>query len=230
MRVDTQADQTTLGRAAAEHIVELGSTAIAARDRFTLALSGGSTPWPMLRALATLDLDWSKVHVFQVDERAVPADDDARNWKHIQAHLLEPAGVPASNRHPLPVLDRRDTSAATYAETLAAVTGPDRVLDLAQLGLGDDGHTASLVPDDPVLDVTDRDVAWTTNLYQGTHRMTLTYPTLSRARSLLWLVAGEGKREMVDRLLQQDHSIPAGRLPQERAVLFADRAARPPQA
>lgn len=227
MRVETLPDPDTLARAAAEHVARLASAAIAARGRFTMALSGGSTPWIMLRELAALDVDWSKVHVFQVDERAVPDGDDARNWTHVTASLLDAVAIPSTHLHPMPVLDPPDAAAATYAATLAAVTGPDQVLDLAQLGLGGDGHTASLVPDDPVLDVTDRDVAWTTNLYQGTHRMTLTYPCLARARTLLWLVAGAGKRAIVGRMMERDHAIPAGRLPQDNAVLFADHAASP---
>ena len=117
-----------------------------------------------------------------------------------------------------------DEAAARYAQTLVDVAGSPPVLDLVHLGLGSDGHTASLVPGDPVLDVTDADVALT-GVYQGRRRMTLTYPVLNRARRVLWLITGEDKAAMLVRLRRGDPAIPAGRVRQDHAVVLADRAA-----
>ena len=98
------------------------------------------------------------------------------------------------------------------------------MLDLVHLGLGADGHTASLVPGDPVLDVKDRDVALT-GIYRGARRMTLTYPIINRSRRILWVVTGSEKMEMLLRLRNMDATIPAGRIRQDRAVVLADRSA-----
>ena len=111
-----------------------------------------------------------------------------------------------------------DAAASMYAADLPAA------LDLVHLGLGPDGHTASLVPGDPVLDVTDREVA-VTGIYQGRRRMTLTYPALNKARGVLWLVTGEDKVDALQRLLRGDTSIPAGRVAAENALVLADRSA-----
>jgi 6-phosphogluconolactonase len=118
-----------------------------------------------------------------------------------------------------------EAAAAQYALTLQEIAGSPPVLDLAHLGLGPDGHTASLVPGDPVLDVTDADVAATGRAYQGRRRMTLTYPILNRSRRILWLVTGSEKVAMLARLRTGDRSIPAGRVSQDRALVLADRAA-----
>ena len=181
----------------------------------SIAVSGGTTPWPMLAALAKVDLPWDRIDIYQVDERIAPAGDPARNLTRL-AEIF--ASVPAA-LHPMPVeASDLDGAAADYATTLPPV------LDIVQLGLGGDGHTASLVPGDPVLDVTDRDVA-VTEPYQGHRRMTLTYPAINRAGLILWLVAGAGKSEALAALLAGDPNIPAGRIGQDQAVLFADSAA-----
>src|SRR5438128_6917826 len=190
-----------------------------------MAVSGGHTPWLMLRALAGDALPWSEVHVLQVDERVAPAGDPDRNLTHLRDRLLDRAPLAPDHVHPMPVeaadLDR---AAEQYGRTLQAVAGSPPVLDLVHLGLGADGHTASLVPGDPVLDVAAADVALT-GIYQGRRRMTLTYPILDRARRVLWLVAGVEKAAALHRLQAGDASIPAGMVRQDTALVFADRGA-----
>ncbi len=179
----------------------------------------------MLRALAGEDVPWDSVHVLQIDERVAPGGDRDRNLTDLREGLLSRAPLAPEQVHAMPVeLNDLQAAAARYAETLKKVAGSPPVLDLAHLGLGPDGHTASLVPGDPVLDVSDAEVA-ITGPYQGRRRMTLTYRVLNRARQLLWLVTGEGKAAMLARLRNGDGSIPAGRVRADRAVVFADRAA-----
>lgn len=199
--------------------------AVAARGRFVVAVSGGSTPWLMLRALAGEELPWESVHVMQVDERVAPAGDPDRNLTHLSESLLMRAALSPGQIHAMPV-ESPDLEAAAraYAGTLEAVAGSPPVLDLVHLGLGQDGHTASLVPGDPVLDVAGADVA-VTGGYRGTRRMTLTYPALNRARRVLWLVTGSEKVEMLARLRDGDRTIPAGRVRRDEALVLADRAA-----
>jgi 6-phosphogluconolactonase len=200
----------------AELIAESAKDAIAERGSFALAASGGTDPWNMYRRLADQEIDWDQVEIFQVDERVAPDGDDARNL----THLLESLPTPARARvRPMPVTDDDlDAAAERYAELL-----PER-LDLVHLGLGPDGHTASLVPGDPVLEVSDRRVA-VTGEYQGHRRMTLTYPELERSRRVFWLVTGEEKREPLGWLLAGDSEIPAGRVLAEDSQVIADQAA-----
>lgn len=225
MELHVLPDRMQLARAAALRITALAAESMRARGTFSLALSGGSTPWAMLEVLASQDVDWSRVHVFQVDERAAPDGDEVRNWTHVTRSLLDRVSIPERNLHPMPVLEAPEAGAHGYASQLADVTGTPPILDCVQLGLGDDGHTASLVPGDPILDVTDRDVAWTAEPYKGTRRMSLTFPCIDRARTVLWLVAGAGKEDMVRRLTRGDRTIPGGCVRADRAVLFADAAA-----
>ena len=225
MEILVSATPADVARDAARRIAREAAAAIAARGRFTIALSGGTTPWLMLDQLVTLPVDWSRVDVCQVDERKARDGSIDRNWTRIQAHLFSRAAVPIERRHPMPVLDEATEATARYAATLRDAAGDPPVLDVVQLGLGEDGHVASLVPGDPVLEFTRGDVAWTTGEYRGTSRMTLTIPCLARARLLLWLVTGEGKAPMLARLCARDTSIPAGRLPQTGAVLFCDAEA-----
>lgn len=207
-----------LAGAAADALAGPLLAALRDKPRATLALSGGTTPWPALRELARADLDWSRVDIYQVDERLAPPGDPARNLVGLATTLLD--RVSASVR-PMPV-ETVDVEQATarYASSL-----PD-AFDVVHLGLGDDGHTASLVPGDPVLDLTDRQVALT-RPYRGHRRMTLTYPALDRASTVVWIVSCAGKASMVERLLAADPTIPAGRVSQERAVLVTDGAANP---
>ena len=225
MRMEVHSDAETVAKKAAAVIAEEARTAVAARGRFLMAVSGGKTPWIMLRALASEAVPWKQVHVFQVDERVAPAGHPDRNLTHLRESLLEHAPLREEQIHAMPV-ESTDLEAAAvrYARTLREIAGTPPVLDLVHLGLGSDGHTASLVPADPVLKVADRDVA-ITRVYQGRQRMTLTYPMLNRSRNILWVVTGVEKVSMLKRLRIADPSIPAGLIRQDQALILADRAA-----
>ncbi len=225
MRIEALADADAVARAGAVFTAEEARAAVAARGRFVMAVSGGNTPWKMLRALADQQLPWADVHIVQVDERVAPAGHQDRNLTHLRASLLAHCPLRPEQVHAMPV-EATDLQWASgrYAATLQQIAGAPAVLDLAHLGLGLDGHTASLVPGDPVLDVTDADVALT-GFYQGRLRMTLTYPMLDRSRRIVWLVTGRDKAEMLARLCAADRSIPAGRVPQHQAVVLADHEA-----
>ena len=225
MKVEVFADADSVAKEAAALVAAEARAAVAERGNFVMAVSGGHTPWVMLRALAEEDVPWEAVHIVQVDERVAPAGDPDRNLTHLRESLLQQAGIRADQIHAMPV-EATDLEAAAgrYAAALEQIAGSPPVLDLVHLGLGPDGHTASLVPGDPVLQVTDVNVALT-KVYQGRRRMTLTYPILNRARRVLWLVTGHDKAEMVRRLYNGDTSIPAGLVNRERALILADRAA-----
>jgi 6-phosphogluconolactonase len=225
LRIDVLADAAAVAHAAAECIAAAARAAAAARGRFVLAVSGGRTPWVMLRALASLDVPWPAVQIVQVDERVAPVGDPDRNLTRITESLLALVPLHADQVHAMPV-EAADLAAAArqYAQALRRIGGTPPILDLAHLGLGPDGHTASLVPEDPVLAVTADDVALT-GPYQGRRRMTLTYPVLARARQLLWVVTGADKAAMVHRLVAGDRSIPAGCVRAAAARLLVDRAA-----
>jgi len=225
MKLEVFDDADSVARAAAATIAAAARAAIAARGRFALAVSGGHTPWIMLRALAEEDIPWAGVHVCQVDERVAPSGHSDRNLTHLRETLLEHAPLPPNQLYAMPVESPDlDSASERYAVTLREIVGSPTVLDLVHLGLGPDGHTASLVPGDLVLDVTDADVALT-GVYQGRRRMTLTYPILNHARRVLWVVTGSEKVEMLRRLREADVSIPAGRVHREQALVLADRAA-----
>jgi 6-phosphogluconolactonase len=226
MRIEVLADPEAVAKRAATLVAEHARAAVKERGRFTFAVSGGHTPWVMLRELASEQVPWNQVHVVQVDERVAPADSDERNFKHLRESLLSHVPLPPANLHAMPVeADDLAAAAAQYAQTLESLAGSPPTLDLIHLGLGPDGHTASLVPGDAVLEVTDAWVALTAGLYQGVHRMTLTYPVLDRARCVLWLVTGAEKVDALDRLKCRDRSIPAGRVRQDVAIVVADSAA-----
>jgi 6-phosphogluconolactonase len=225
MNITIVADAEAVAQEAAAVIASEARTAVAARGRFIMAVSGGHTPWQMLRALAGEEVPWEGVHIVQVDERVAPAGDPDRNLTHLRESLLEHAPLRPEQIYAMPVEEKDLMAAAVrYTSTLREVAGTPPVLDLVHLGLGPDGHTASLVPGDSVLDITDTDVALT-GVYQGRRRMTLTYPTLNRARHVLWLVTGSDKAGPLVRLRDGDVTIPAGRVRQDRALVLADRAA-----
>lgn len=218
------ADAGWVAQEAAAIIASEARAVIAQRGRFVLAVSGGHTPGLMLRALADKSVPWEGLHVVQVDERVAPAGHPDRNLTHLRENLLEHVPLRPENIHAMPV-ESSDLTAAVmqYAQTLRDIAGSPATLDMVHLGLGTDGHTASLVPGDPVLDVSDTDVALTGS-YQGRRRMTLTYPILNRARRILWLVTGREKAERLEQLLKGSPSIPAGRVCPDRALVLADRA------
>jgi 6-phosphogluconolactonase len=226
MKLEVFDDADSVAKAAAATIAADARAAVAARGHFAFAVSGGHTPWIMLRALANEDVPWKAVHIYQVDERVAPAGDPDRNLTHLQESLLEHAPLPPDQIHAMPVeAPDLKSAAAQYAAVLQEIAGSPPVLDLVHLGLGPDGHTASLVPGDPVLQITDVDVALT-GVYQGRRRMTLTYPAINRARRVLWVVTGGEKVEMLRRLLDADESIPAGRVRRDQALALVDRAAQ----
>jgi 6-phosphogluconolactonase len=228
MRIDVLSDADAVAQKAAAYLAAAARDAVAQRQRFTMAVSGGHTPWQMLRALASEDVPWAQVYVLQVDERVAPAGDPDRNLTHLRESLLSHAPLPPHQICAMPVEDPDlSTAAARYARTLRELAGVPPVLDLVHLGLGPDGHTASLVPGDAVLGVTEVDVAPTGGTYQNRRRMTLTYPVLDRARQILWVVTGAEKVDALRKLMAADASIPAGRVNQANAIVLADRAAAP---
>ena len=216
LEVEVLPDADAVAERGAQIVASAAALAVADRDRFTFAVSGGRTPWAMFAALHGR-MPWDKVTIFQVDERIAPEDDPDRNLRQLQ-RALPPGG--AADVRPMPVwAEDLEAAADLYAEALP----PE--LDLVHLGLGPDGHTASLVPGDPVLAVHDRDVALTGSEYQGRRRMTLTYPALNRARQILWLVTGDDKVDALRRLRAGDQSIPAGWISSDNAHVLADAAA-----
>lgn len=225
MRVEALADPQAVARRAAGLVAAEARAAAEARSRFLLAVSGGETPWAALRLLAAEDVPWARVHLFQVDERAAPAGHPDRNLTHLRESLLSRVPIPPAQVHAMPVdAADLDEGATHYAAEVRAVAGEPAVLDLVQLGLGADGHTASLFPGDPALDVAGADVV-ATGPRLGWRRMTLTLPAIDRARRVLWIVAGEGKADALARLRRGDPSVPAARVRSDRAVLLADEAA-----
>ena len=210
---------------AASIIAREARRAMALRGRFILAVSGGKTPWKMLQALTNEDVPWEGIHILQVDERLAPDGHPDRNLTHLHESLIVVLPLLAGRIHAMPVEENDpEAAAASYAHTIREIAGSTAIIDLIHLGLGPDGHTASLVPGDTVLNVTNRDVALT-GIYQGRQRLTLTYPIINRARKLLWLVTGGEKKVMLQHLLERDKSIPAGRVSQENAFVLADRDA-----
>jgi len=225
MKIEILPDADAVAQKAATIIAADARAAVTARGRFIMAVSGGHTPWQMLRDLAGQEVPWEGVHVVQVDERVAPAGDPDRNLTHLRESLLEHAPLRSEQIHAMPVESSDlDAAARRYALTLQEIAGSPPVLDLAHLGLGPDGHTASLVPGDPVLNVADADVTLT-GVYQGRRRMTLTYPILNRSRRILWLVTGSDKVAALARLRDGDAAIPAGRIRRDQALVLADRGA-----
>jgi 6-phosphogluconolactonase len=223
MRVDVCATATEASQHAAQLIAEAMRAAARERGRAAAAVSGGTTPGAMLQALASSDLPWDVAHLFQVDERIVPDGDARRNLIGIE-RAFAGSPLPLGHLHPMPVGRVPISSgAAQYCRDLEAVLGDPPRLDVVHLGLGADGHTASLVPGDAALDAK-TDVA-ISGPYEGTRRMTLTLRVIDRARRVVWLVTGAAKRDVVQRFLAEDAQLNASRVRRDAAVLVVDRAA-----
>ena len=227
MRLITGADPAAAARLAAEEIARACRAAVTERGHAVVAVSGGETPWLMLRDLRVMDLPWASIHITQVDERCAPRGDAQRNLTRLEEILVREGPLPATNLWPMPVeATDRSAAASDYQTALEKRFGRPLRFDLVQLGLGTDGHTASLVPGDPVLDVTDRDVAITAP-YQGLPRMTLTYPVLARARERLWLATGAAKAARLADLTGGIGDAPAIRVAREHTTVIADSASAP---
>jgi 6-phosphogluconolactonase len=210
---------------AASIIAEEARKAVTLRGCFIFAVSGGKTPWKMLRALTDEDVPWERMHIVQVDERLAPEGHPDRNMTHLRESLIGHAPILPERIHAMQMEEKDpEAAAASYSRTIREIAGSSGIIDLIHLGLGPDGHTASLIPGDPVLDITDQDVALTV-IYHGRQRLTLTYPIINRARKILWLITGSEKNEMFQRLIDSDLSIPAGRISQEHAMVLADKDA-----
>lgn len=224
MKVEVLPDSDAVARRAAAFIADAARAAVMERGRFVFAASGGRTPWVMLRALADEDVPWEAVEIVQVDERVAPEGHPDRNLTHLRGSLAH-APLQSGQIHPMPVeAPDLDAAAREYAGTVDRLTAPSGRLDLVHLGLGPDGHTASLVPGAPELGIRDAPVS-ATGVYQGRRRLTLTFPVLDNARRVLWVVTGADKREMLRRLREGDAAIPAGRVAPDAAVVMVDRAA-----
>jgi 6-phosphogluconolactonase len=224
MRIETFADADAVARRTAEVIADAARHGIRLHGRAVLAFSGGSTPAPMLERLARMDLRWNATHIVQVDERVAPDGHADRNWTMITNSLLAGANIPPALLHPMPVTDDDlDAAAERYARHLQIVCGVPPIADVVHLGIGEDGHTASLVPDDPALDVRNRWVA-VAGPYQGRMRMTMTYPTINAGRLLVWQITGAAKAAAVRRGLQGT-GVPASKIRRRDVVVIATREA-----
>ncbi len=228
MRVIVEPDTEAAARTAASAIANACEAAIEERDQALIALSGGRTPWRMIELLREHVLHWEEIHVAQVDERVVPHDDERRNFARLEALLVREGPLPRDNLLEMPVAATDlAAAAAAYQAMLEAIGGAPLRLDIVQLGLGTDGHTASLLPSDPVLDNGGRDVVVSAE-YQGTRRMTLTISALSRARQRLWLVTGTEKAPRLRDLIDGSTAIPANRVERRGTLVVADRDAAGP--
>lgn len=220
MRTETYADADAVAQRTAVVIAEAAREGAMRHGRAVLAFSGGSTPAPMLERLGKMDLRWNATHILQVDERVAPDGHEDRNWTMITNSLLAGADIPEALLHPMPVTDDDlDAAAGRYASRLQTVAGVPPVADVVHLGIGADGHTASLVPGDPVLAVRDRWVA-IAGPYQGRMRMTMTYPAINAARLLVWQITGAEKAGAV-RAGLRGTGVPASKVRRRDVVVIA---------
>ncbi|MDX1548232.1 MAG: 6-phosphogluconolactonase [Rhodothermales bacterium] len=222
-------DGEALGRAAAEAVAAALADAAARQDRVTLALAGGSTPRRLYELLAGPFRDalpWDRLHIFWGDERLVPPDDEASNYAMAREALLRHVPLPPGQIHPIPT--DRPAAAAAYTATLRQTFGDEGpTFDLALLGLGDDGHTASLFPGGPLPDAPWAAAVTAPARYAVRDRITLTLPALCRARRVFFLVSGEEKRAALHRVLDDaDPTLPATHVrARETVTWFVDQAA-----
>ncbi len=224
MELQILPDAQAVAQKATQIIAELAQERIRLTGTFSFAVSGGSTPWKVLRQLADAALNWESVELFQVDERIAPAGDAQRNLTQITQNLLDHSALSLEQIHAMPVEQTDIESAAeSYAQQLIKLCGNPPQLDLIHLGLGEDGHTASLLPSDPARK--SQKLVTITKEYQGLRRMTMTYPAINAAQRRLWIVTGTNKQSMLERLYQGDDSIPAGLVERENAIILADQNA-----
>ncbi|TDQ18966.1 6-phosphogluconolactonase [Algoriphagus boseongensis] len=225
MKTEIYSTADEVAQKAAEYLEAKIRETINTKGSFSMAISGGRTPWEMLKILSKAHLRWTKVNIFQVDERIAPDGHLDRNLTQLFKSIEGSGIVTKVNIFPMHVISEDPEEACLdYAKTILEITG-DGILDLVHLGMGADGHTASLVPGDKVCEIKDQNVAITFDPYQGRKRMTLTYPLINQAREILWVITGEEKAEMVERLLNEDYSIPAGKVNQENALALLDQPA-----
>ena len=224
MEIRVLANAETVAQEAVQTITELAQQRTHLAGKFLFAVSGGSTPWKVLRQLADSDLAWEAIELFQVDERVAPAGDAQRNLTQIKINLLDHSPLAQEQIHPMPVeAADLESAAQDYAQQLRELCGNPPKLDLIHLGLGEDGHTASLLPGDPARK--SQKLVALTNEYQGLRRMTMTYPIINAAQHRLWIVTGIKKRPMLERLYFGDVSIPAGQVERSNAIILADKNA-----
>lgn len=224
MRIETFAEEDAVAQRTAEVIAEAARAGTRLHGRAVLAFSGGSTPAPMLERLGRMDVRWNATHIVQADERVAPEGHPDRNWTMITSSLLAGADIPAPLLHPMPVTDDDlGAAAARYASRLQNVAGVPPIADVIHLGIGEDGHTASLVPGDPVLDVRDRWVALA-GPYQGRRRMTLTYPAINAGRLLVWQITGAEKAAAV-RAGLEGTGVPASKIRRRDVIVVATHEA-----
>jgi 6-phosphogluconolactonase len=224
MKIHIEADAEALALEAAAWIGEQARHALAERGTFSLALSGGRGPHGLFEALARQRIGWERVHLFQVDERAAPLESPERNFLAIRSLLVERVPIPCEQLYPMPVASEDLEAAATdYAATLERVLGSGRVLDLVHLGIGEDGHTASLLPGDPASESGKPVIV--SREYEGFRRLSLNYHILSGARQRCWFVTGAAKSEVLPRAVDGDPGIPAGRIERDDTWFFVDQAA-----
>jgi len=230
--VDVSADYDALSRAAAERVGAVVRSTLSDQDTVSLALAGGSTPRGLYERLADAELPWDRIHLYWGDERFVPHDHPKSNVQLVQETLLDGPSLPDANRHPMPTTGAPDAAAATYADTLQrAFADRPHTFDLALLGMGEDGHTASLFPEH---DPPPTDPAWVRAVsapprHDVRQRLTCTLPVFNAARRALVLVSGSAKRDTVQAALHdRDSALPITRVrPREQLVWMLDRAAAP---
>jgi len=213
-------DLDALAREAAHHLEALAREAVESRGRFTVALSGGSTPAVLYRLLAEepyrSHIPWAQVHLFWADERCVPPDDPASNYRLAHDTLIAHIPIPADNVHRIHGELSPSTAARAYDRDLRRFfRGPQPLFDLVLLGLGRDGHTASLFPGSQALQETDRLAVATTAFYDDrpAERVTLTLPALNAARHVLFIVSGPDKADILQAVLADvEGLLPARRI------------------
>jgi 6-phosphogluconolactonase len=196
-------DSSALIAGAADFIVAEAARAIAERGRFAIALSGGSTPKPVYERLAASPrVDWTRVHLFFGDERCVPPDDSRSNYHMAKMALIDRIEIPKENVHRMRGEDDPEAAADAYAEELRSVLGERGRLDLVLLGLGDNGHTASLFPGLAAVTETKRTVMAAYVEVVGMWRLTMTPPVINAAHQVAFLASGAGKAEILHRVLE----------------------------